>query len=63
MRTDNGGEYIDGEFLAFCKQENIQRQFMVIYTPQQNGVAERMDMILTKRIRVMLRTAGLLNSF
>jgi len=20
LRTDNGGEYVDGEFLAFCKQ-------------------------------------------
>ena len=27
LRTDNGGEYTDGEFLAFCKQEGIQRQF------------------------------------
>ena len=26
LRTDNGGEYIDGDFLAFCKHEGIQRQ-------------------------------------
>ncbi|KAH9689148.1 Integrase catalytic domain-containing protein [Citrus sinensis] len=24
LRTDNGGEYTDGEFLAFCKQEAIR---------------------------------------
>jgi len=24
LRTDNGGEYIDADFLAFCKQEGIQ---------------------------------------
>ncbi|KAH9699234.1 Integrase catalytic domain-containing protein [Citrus sinensis] len=63
LRTDNGGEYIDGEFLAFCKQEGIQRQFTVAYTPQQNGVAERMNRTLTERIRAMLKTAGLPNSF
>ncbi|KAH9648557.1 hypothetical protein KPL70_025642 [Citrus sinensis] len=63
LRTDNGGEYTDGEFLAFCKQEGIQRQFTVAYTPQQNGVAERMNRTLTERIRAMLRTAGLPNSF
>ncbi|KAH9659090.1 Integrase catalytic domain-containing protein [Citrus sinensis] len=63
LRTDNGGEYTDGEFLAFCKQEGIQRQFTVAYTPQQNGVAERMNRTLTERIRAMLRTAGLSNSF
>ncbi|KAH9649806.1 hypothetical protein KPL70_026120 [Citrus sinensis] len=63
LRTDNGGEYTDGEFLAFCKQEGIQRQFTVAYTPQQNGVAEQMNRTLTERIRAMLRTAGLPNSF
>ncbi|KAH9762162.1 Integrase catalytic domain-containing protein [Citrus sinensis] len=63
LRTDNSGEYTDGEFLAFCKQEGIQRQFTVAYTPQQNGVAERMNRTLTERIRAMLRTAGLPNSF
>ncbi|KAH9726512.1 hypothetical protein KPL70_008282 [Citrus sinensis] len=63
LRTDNGGEYTDGEFLAFCKQEGIQRQFTVAYTPQQNGVAEWMNRTLTERIRAMLRTAGLPNSF
>ncbi|KAH9655417.1 Integrase catalytic domain-containing protein [Citrus sinensis] len=63
LRTDNGGEYTDGEFLAFCKQEGIQRQFTVAYTPQQNGVAERINRTLTERIRAMLRTAGLPNSF
>ncbi|KAH9793420.1 Integrase catalytic domain-containing protein [Citrus sinensis] len=63
LRTDNGGEYIDGEFLAFCKQECIQRQFTVAYTPQQNGVAEQMNMTFTSRIKGMLRTVGLPNSF
>ncbi|KAH9751779.1 Integrase catalytic domain-containing protein [Citrus sinensis] len=63
LRTDNGGEYTDGEFLVFCKQEGIQRQFTVAYTPQQNGVAKRMNRTLTERIRAMLRTAGIPNSF
>ncbi|KAH9678909.1 Integrase catalytic domain-containing protein [Citrus sinensis] len=39
------------------------RQFTVAYTPQQNGVAERMNRTLTERIRAMLKTAGLPNSF
>ncbi|KAH9672574.1 hypothetical protein KPL70_017783 [Citrus sinensis] len=54
---------IDGEFLTFCKQEGIQRQFTVAYTPQQNRVAERMTRTLKERIRAMLRAAGLPNSF
>ncbi|KAH9688940.1 Integrase catalytic domain-containing protein [Citrus sinensis] len=53
----------DGEFLVFCKQEGIQRQFMVAYTPQQNGVVEQMNRTFTEIIRAILRTAGLPNSF
>ena len=25
LKSDNGGEYTDGEFLAFCKHEGIKR--------------------------------------
>ena len=63
LRTDNGGEYTDGEFLAFCKQEGIKRQFTVSHTPQQNGVAERMNRTLLERTRAMLQTARLAKSF
>ncbi|KAH9656856.1 hypothetical protein KPL70_022839 [Citrus sinensis] len=63
LRTDNGGEYTDGEFIVFYKQEGIQRQFTVAYTPQQNRVTERMNKTLTERIRTMLKTASLPNSF
>ena len=33
------------------------------YTPQQNGITERMNRTLTERIRAMLKTVGLPNSF
>ncbi|KAL4392833.1 hypothetical protein AHAS_Ahas03G0384600 [Arachis hypogaea] len=61
--ADNIGEYTDGDFIAFCKHEGIQRQFTVAYTPQQNGVAEWMNRTLLERIRAMLQTAGLAKSF
>ena len=57
LRTDNGGGYTDGNFLAFCKQEGMKRQFTNAYTPQQNGVAERMNRTLLERTRVMLNAA------
>jgi len=63
LRSNNGGEYTDGDFIAFCKQEGVQRQFTVAYTPQQNGVAERMNRTLLERTRAMLQTAGLAKSF
>ncbi|GJU92725.1 retrovirus-related pol polyprotein from transposon TNT 1-94 [Tanacetum coccineum] len=63
LRTDNGGEYTGDEFDLFCKQEGIKRQFTTAYTPQQNGVAERMNRTLLERARAMLATASLGKSF
>ncbi|KAK9090791.1 hypothetical protein Sjap_023968 [Stephania japonica] len=63
LRTDNGGEYTGNEFDSFCKQEGIKRQFTTAYTPQQNGVAERMNRTLLERTRAMLSTAGLEKKF
>ncbi|KAE8680428.1 putative Double Clp-N motif-containing P-loop nucleoside triphosphate hydrolases superfamily protein [Hibiscus syriacus] len=59
FRTDNGGEYISEEFDDFCRKEGIKRQFTVANTPQQNGVAERMNRTLLEITRAMLRDAGL----
>ncbi|GJW52503.1 gag-pol polyprotein [Tanacetum coccineum] len=63
LRTNNGGEYTGDEFDTFCRQEGIKRQFTTAYTPQQNGVAERMNRTLLERARAMLATASLGKSF
>ena len=41
LRSDNGGEFIFGEFKDFCSAEGIQRELIAPHNPQQNGVAER----------------------
>jgi transposase InsO family protein len=53
LRTDNGTEYKDGEFLKFCEEYGIKRQFIVRMTPQQNGVAERFNRTITKTARCL----------
>jgi len=63
LLTDNGGEYTSNEFAEFCNQQGIKRQFTTAYTPQQNGVAERMNRTLLERTRAMLGAAGLDKSF
>ncbi|KAE8669377.1 putative LRR receptor-like serine/threonine-protein kinase [Hibiscus syriacus] len=63
FRTDNGGEYTSEEFDDFCRKECIKRQFTVANTPQQNGVAERMNITFLERTRAMLRDASLEKSF
>eukprot|EP00253_Pinus_taeda_P028922 PITA_28922 len=60
LRTDNGGEFTSKEFDSYCKDAGIERHKTTIYTPQQNGVAERMHMTILERARSMLSNVGLL---
>ena len=59
LRTYNGLEYTDKEFIRFCELEGITCHFTVKGTPQQNGVAERMNRTLAERVRCMRLNAGL----
>uniref|UniRef100_A0A2N9J203 Integrase catalytic domain-containing protein n=1 Tax=Fagus sylvatica TaxID=28930 RepID=A0A2N9J203_FAGSY len=59
LRTDNGTEYRDGDFLKFCKEHGIKRHFTVRKTPQQNGVAERLNRTITETARCLRLNAEL----
>ncbi|KAE8657094.1 hypothetical protein F3Y22_tig00116997pilonHSYRG00993 [Hibiscus syriacus] len=63
LRSDNGTEYTDSQFLHFCKEHGIKRHFTVRKTPQQNGVAERMNRSLNERARCLRLNAGLPKHF
>ncbi|KAH9684519.1 Integrase catalytic domain-containing protein [Citrus sinensis] len=63
LRSDNGGEYTSDQFLQVCQNEGIKRHFTVRHTPQQNGVAERMNRTLLEKVRCMLSNAGLDKKF
>ncbi|KAG3232401.1 hypothetical protein PI124_g22516 [Phytophthora idaei] len=54
LRTDNGGEYCGNEFARFLRQEGIVHQTGVPYSPQQNGLAKRMNRTLVEKARAML---------
>jgi len=43
LHSDNGVEYKSDTFLKLCRDEGIERHFTARKTPQQNGVAERMN--------------------
>ncbi|KAI4299912.1 hypothetical protein L6164_033332 [Bauhinia variegata] len=62
VRADNGGEY-RGPFERYCKDHGIKLEKTVPKTPQQNGVAERMNRTITERIRCMLSHAKLPKAF
>ena len=63
LRIDNGGEFCNKEFEEFCKKCGIARQKTTPYTPQQNGVTERMNKTLMERARSMLSGARLGQEF
>uniref|UniRef100_A0A2N9GCQ1 Integrase catalytic domain-containing protein n=1 Tax=Fagus sylvatica TaxID=28930 RepID=A0A2N9GCQ1_FAGSY len=59
LRTDNGTEYRDGDFLKFYEEHGIKRHFTVRKTPQQNGVAERLNRTITETARCLRLNAEL----
>ena len=63
LRTDNGLEFCNHEFDKFCKENGIARHLTIPGTPQQNGLAERMNRTLLERVRCMLATSGMPKKF
>ncbi|GKE87909.1 ribonuclease H-like domain-containing protein, partial [Tanacetum coccineum] len=45
-RSDNGTEFKNTVMLEFCGEKGIKQEFSNVRTPQQNGVAERMNRTL-----------------
>ncbi|KAL2531862.1 Uncharacterized protein Adt_05213 [Abeliophyllum distichum] len=54
LRTDNGLEFGNSEFDKMCVENGITGHKTVPYTPQQNGVAERMNRTLLDKVRGMM---------
>ena len=59
LRTDNGGEYTSTKFANYLKAEGIRHELTIPKTPEQNGVAERLNRTLVEMARSMLLDAKL----
>lgn len=59
LRSDNGKEYCNKDFSDFLAASGIKHQTSTPYTPEQNGVAERMNLTLVERAKCMLFEANL----
>ena len=55
LRSDNGGEYVSNAFKALHDENGTTHQTTVPDTPQQNGVAERLNRVLVEMARTMMR--------
>ena len=63
LKEDYGGEYIDGRFSEYCAAHGIRMEKTIPRTPQQNGVAERMNKTLNEHAKSMRLHAGLPKTF
>nr|AAL75759.1 Putative pol polyprotein [Oryza sativa Japonica Group]AAL91607.1 Putative pol polyprotein [Oryza sativa Japonica Group]AAP51772.1 retrotransposon protein, putative, Ty1-copia subclass [Oryza sativa Japonica Group] len=63
LRTDNGGEFCSDAFDDYYRKEGIVRHYTIPYTPQQNGVAERMNRTIISKAHCMLSNARMNKRF
>lgn len=58
LRSDNGGEYLCNYFKEHLSDHGIKHQLTTAYTPQQNGVAKRMNRTLMNLLRSIMHHKG-----
>ncbi len=63
LHSDNGGEYTSKKFEAYLKSEGIRHECTIPKTPEQNGVAEKLNRTLVESSRSMLLDAKLPHKF
>jgi len=59
LRDDKGGEYTSAEFDKYLADAGISREHSIRDTPQQLGVAERMNRTLDEGVTTLLSQSGL----
>ena len=64
LKSDNGGEYTSNAFQALLKSCGVRHELLTIpKTPEQNGVAERLNRTLVETTRALLLDAMLSQRF
>ena len=53
IQSDRGGKYLLRDFKDYLTKNGIISQLTALWTPQQNGVAERGNMTLLDMVRSM----------
>jgi transposase InsO family protein len=63
LRLDNGGEFSSKEFMNYCNNHGIKRQFSIARTPQQNEVVERKNKEVQEMAQRMIMDSNLIDIF
>jgi hypothetical protein len=59
LQSDKGGEYTEHNFEFRLKKNGILHRLYVPYTPQQNGMAERLNQTILNVTRCLIIHSGL----
>ena len=63
FRCDNGKEFLSNEMKTYFEERGIQNELTIRYTPEQNGVAERLNRTICERARCLLLSSSLAKTF
>lgn len=63
LRTDNGLEFLNAAISGITTEFGIEHETSVVYTPEQNGSAERENRTLEESARTMMHSKGFDKSF
>jgi hypothetical protein len=58
LRSDRGKEFTNHEFVQFLHDQNIKQELTTVYTPEQNGAAERENRTIMEAVRSMIYSAN-----
>jgi hypothetical protein len=58
LRIDNRGKYMNNNFTSYCITQGIQKQHIVLYIPQKNGVVEINNLTLKEMDNCMIQSKG-----
>lgn len=63
VKTDNGLEFCNKEFDKMFEELGIRAERTNVYTPEQNGVAERFNYTAVDAVKAILKDSGMGNHF
>ena len=63
IRMDNATENLTTEVKGWCQRKGVKLELTVPYSPQQNGVVERMNRSIASIVRALMVQAGLPSKF
>jgi hypothetical protein len=54
LHLDRGGEYLSNKFISYLDEQGVERKLTVHDTPEENGLAERLNCTLMEKVRAMI---------